>query len=102
MPLTKQVKNILYKPLVNTTLENYKYWVYVKSNNKSGFKRIGFGNKNYEQYKDTIGFYKHMDHNDPIKREAYLKGAKRVKNLKGELTWKDKNSANYYSVKYLW
>ena len=25
-----------------------------------------------------------------------------IKNKQGELTWKDKNSANYYSVRYLW
>ena len=28
--------------------------------------------------------------------------AKGIKNKKGELTWKNKNTSNYWSVHYLW
>ena len=93
MPLDKKGKPILYKPWKNTTSSKNKMWVYVKSDNKKGFKRIGFGDKRYEDF---------TQHKDPVRRKSYLARAKGIKNKQGELTWKDKNSKNYYSVKYLW
>ena len=35
-------------------------------------------------------------------RKSYLARAKGIKNKQGQLTWKDKSSPNYWSVKYLW
>ena len=35
-------------------------------------------------------------------RKSYLARSKGIKNKKGELTWKDKNTANYWSIHYLW
>tara|TARA_R110000803_G_scaffold146488_2_gene212249 strand:+ start:87 stop:374 length:288 start_codon:yes stop_codon:yes gene_type:complete len=93
MPLDKKGKPILYKPWKNTTSSKNKMWVYVKSDNKKGFKRIGFGDKRFEDF---------TQHKDPVRRKSYLARAKGIKNKQGELTWKDKNSKNYYSVKYLW
>ena len=54
------------------------------------------------QYKDKGGYYKSLDHNDPVRRKAYLSRAKGIKNKKGELTYKDKNTANYWAVNFLW
>lgn len=102
MPLDKEGKPILYKPWVNKTKSKNKYWVYVKSNNKKGFKKIGFGYKGMGQFKDKGGYYKSLDHGDQKRRERYLKRAKGIKNKEGELTWKDKNTANYWAVHYLW
>lgn len=102
MPRTKEGKPILYKPWKNTTKAVYKYWVYVKADNKQGYKKIGFGNKNYQHYKDKLGEYSNLDHNDKIRRKSYLARAKGIKNKKGELTWKDKNTANYWAVHKLW
>jgi hypothetical protein len=102
MPLDKEGKPILYKPWVNKTKSKNKYWVYVKSNNKKGFKKIGFGYKGMGQFKDKGGHYKSLDHGDRKRRERYLKRAKGIKNKQGELTWKDKNTANYWAVHYLW
>ena len=102
MPRTKEGKVVLYKPWKNTTKSVYKYWVYVKSDNKQGYKKIGFGNKNYQHYKDKLGEYSNLDHNDKIRRKSYLARAKGIKNKKGELTWKDKNTANYFSIRFLW
>tara|TARA_R110002126_G_scaffold112678_1_gene250987 strand:- start:939 stop:1226 length:288 start_codon:yes stop_codon:yes gene_type:complete len=93
MPLTKDGKPILYTPWKNTTKSNFKFWVYVKADTKKGYKKIGFGDKNYEDF---------TQHKDNKRRKSYLARAKGIKNKQGELTWKDKNSANYYSVKYLW
>ena len=102
MPLDKQGKPILYKPWVNKTKSKNKYWVYVKADNKKGFKKIGFGYKGMGQFKDKGGYYKSLDHGDKERRARYLKRAKGIKNKKGELTWKDKNTANYWAVHYLW
>lgn len=102
MPLDKDGKPVLYKPWVNKTKSKNKYWVYVKSNNKKGFKKIGFGYKGMGQFKDKGGYYKSLDHGDRKRRERYLKRAKGIKNKQGELTWKDKNTANYWAVHYLW
>ena len=92
----------LFKPWVNTTKSRHKYWVYVKSDNKQGYKKIGFGMKGMGQYKDKGGHYKSLDHGDAVRRRSYLARAKGIKNMKGELTYKDKNTANYWSIRYLW
>ena len=55
----------LYKPF-KSKAKNKKYSVYVK-----GGKLIHFGDKRYGQYKDKIGLYSHLDHNDKKKRESY-------------------------------
>ena len=89
----------LYKPFISKAT-NKKYGVYVMKNNKKTL--INFGDKRYEQFKDKLGSYSHLDHNDPKRRTSYLKRAKGIKNKKGELTYKNKDSPNYYSVKYLW
>ena len=56
-------------------------------------KKIHFGDVRYDDY---------LDHGDDKRRENYLKRAKGIKNKKGELTYKDKNSANFWSTAVLW
>ena len=67
-------------------------------------KTIHFGSLSNEHYKDTtpLKLYTYLDHNDEKRRASYLARAKGIKNKKGELTWKNKNSANYYSINFLW
>lgn len=67
-------------------------------------KTIHFGALDMQQYKDStgLGLYSDKDHGDEERRKKYLARAKGIKNKKGELTWKDPESANYYSVKFLW
>ena len=81
---------ILYKPF-KSTVKNKKYSVYVIKNEKK--KLINFGDSRYEDF---------TQHKDEKRRKAYLTRAKGIKNKKGELTWKDKNTANYWSIKFLW
>ena len=76
----------LYKPF-KSKAKNKKYSVYVK-----GGKLIHFGDKRYGQYKDKIGLYSHLDHNDKKKRESYHSRF-------GPAT--DKNTAKYWSHKIL-
>ena len=65
-------------------------------------KIVHFGNPNYQHFKDKTGIWKELDHNDKKRRENYLKRSKGIKNKKGELTWKDPNSANYHAIRILW
>jgi hypothetical protein len=89
----------LYKPF-KSKAKNKKYSVFVMIDGKK--KLIHFGDTRYQQFKDSIGEYKNLDHGDEERRKRYLKRAKAIKNKKGELTYKNKNSPNYYSVKFLW
>ena len=67
-------------------------------------KTIHFGSLSNEHYKDTtgLGLYTHLNHNDEKRRKSYLARAKGIKDKNGNLTWKDKNSANCFSVRFLW
>ena len=93
MPLDKNNKPILYVPWKNTSSSKNKMWVYVKSDTKKGYKRIGFGLKGMKDF---------TQHKDEKRRKSYLARAKGIKNKQGELTYKNKNSANYWSVRVLW
>lgn len=89
----------LYKPF-KSKAKGKKYSVYVMKDGKK--KLINFGDINMEQYKDKGGIYSSKNHLDPKRRKSYLARAKGIKNKYGKLTWKDKNTANYWSVHYLW
>jgi len=67
-------------------------------------KIIHFGDKRYEHFKDTTGLgkYSNLNHNDKKRRENYCKRAKGIKDGKGNPTYNNKESPNYYSMKYLW
>jgi len=80
----------LYKPF-KSKAKNKKFSVYVMKDGKK--KLIHYGDSRYEDF---------TQHKDKERRKSYLLRAKGIKNKKGELTWKDKNSANYWSVKTLW
>jgi len=80
----------LYKPF-KSKAKNKKFSVYVMKDGKK--KLIHYGDSRYLDF---------TQHKDKERRKSYLLRAKGIRNKKGELTWKDKNSANYYSVKYLW
>tara|TARA_R110000737_G_C14263872_1_gene429073 strand:+ start:155 stop:436 length:282 start_codon:yes stop_codon:yes gene_type:complete len=93
MPLDKNNKPILYKPWKNNTQSNFKYFVYVKSDNKRGYKKIGFGHKKYGQFKDKLKSYSNLDNNDVKRKKAYYA-------RHGKATSKD--TAKYWSHKILW
>ena len=80
----------LYKPFPSMA-KNKKFSVYVMKDGKK--KLIHYGDSRYEDF---------TQHKDKKRRESYLKRAKGIRDKKGNLTWKDKNSANYWSVHRLW
>lgn len=91
----------LYK-IFKSKSKNKKYSVYVIKNSKKTL--IHFGDKRYQQFRDTtpLRLYKKLDHMDNDRRRRYLQRSRKIRNKKGELTHKDKNSSNYYSIKFLW
>ena len=86
------IKKVLYKPFKYTGKNNKKYSVYVK-NDKGNPKLIHFGSSLYGQFKDKIGSYSHLDHNDPKRKKAYYA-------RHGKATSKD--TPKYWSHKILW
>lgn len=90
----------LYKPFPSS-LKTKKYSVYVKGKNGNK-KLIHFGDRNMQHYHDKIGHYNKLDHNDKERRKNYLARAKGITDKNGNLTWKDKNTANWWSVHKLW
>ena len=85
-------KTQLYKPF-KSKVKNKKYSVYVKSDNKKGYKIVSFGDARFSQFFDRLGSYSHLDNNDPKRKKAYY--ARHGKEAK-------KDSAKYFSHKYLW
>lgn len=68
-----------------------KYDVFDRETNK---KLFSFGDNRFSQYKDAIGYYKHLDNNDKKRRDAYR--ARHKNDKLNEL------SAGYFSWKFLW
>lgn len=80
----------LYKPF-KSKAKYKRYSVYVK-NDKGLPKLIHFGDNRYSVF---------FEHKDKSGQKSYLARAKGIKNKEGKLTWKDKNTANYWSIR-LW
>lgn len=73
--------------ILKSTRKNNKFMLV-----KNG-KKIHFGHPEYEDY---------LDHKDKERRKRYLARARGIRDGNGKLTYKNKNSANYYSVHILW
>tara|TARA_R100000654_G_scaffold63920_3_gene91322 strand:+ start:1576 stop:1830 length:255 start_codon:yes stop_codon:yes gene_type:complete len=80
----------LYKPFVSKA-KNKKYSVYVLKNGKK--RLIHFGDKRYQQFKDKLGHYESLNHNDKKRKELYYKRHGKSN---------DKNSAKYWANRILW
>ena len=79
----------LYKPFPSKA-KGKKLSVYVM---KEGKKRlINFGSSDYEDF---------TQHKDPKRRKSYLARSAGIRDKNGKLTYKDKNSANYWA-RTLW
>tara|TARA_R110001592_G_scaffold97883_1_gene279975 strand:+ start:662 stop:922 length:261 start_codon:yes stop_codon:yes gene_type:complete len=83
--------------IIKSTNKTKKYMVLRK-----GKKTIHFGSASNQQFFDKLGKYRHLDHNDPIRRKSYLSRSAGIKNKAGELTKDNPAYANYWSRKYLW
>ena len=86
--LTKKAKELGAESLDYSSRKNNKYMVTLTSG-----KKVHFGSPKYEDY--TI-------HKDKERRDKYLSRAMKIKNKKGELTYTNPESSNYWSVHLLW
>lgn len=94
MPLDKDGKKVLYKPWKNTTKSRYKFFVYVKNKKNGNPKKIGFGYKGMVDWRSGKATKE--------QRKSYRARASGIKNKAGQLTYKMKDTANYWSYHYLW
>tara|TARA_R110000796_G_scaffold245879_1_gene370349 strand:- start:993 stop:1274 length:282 start_codon:yes stop_codon:yes gene_type:complete len=93
MPRTKEGKPVLYKPF-KSKAKGKKYSVYVKSDNKKGYKTIHFGAAGMDDWRSGTATKE--------QRKSYKARASGIRNGQGQLTYKNKNTANYWSYHYLW
>lgn len=61
---------------------------------QSPTKRIYFGDPQFQQYRDKIGLFSHLDHRDPQRRRAFLSRFKRCADKPG--------TPCFFSAKLLW
>ena len=95
MTLTKppsdfKINKPMYKPYKSSNAKK-KGMVYISSNGKK--KLIHFGDANMEDF---------TQHKDPARRKNYLARSAGIKDKQGNLTAKNKNTANYWARKILW
>ena len=86
--LIKNAKNLGAESLDFSSRKNNKYMVTLPSG-----KKVHFGSPKYEDF--TI-------HKNKDRRDKYLARAKKIKNKKGEFTYTNPESSNYWSVNLLW
>ena len=86
--LSKNAKDLGAESLDYSKRKNNKYMVKLPNG-----KKVHFGSPKYEDF--TI-------HKDEERRKKYLARAKKIKNKKGELTYTNPESSNYWSVNLLW
>ena len=86
--LNKKAKKLGAESLDYSKRKNNKYVVTLPSG-----KKLHFGSSKYPDF---------LIHQDEEKKEKYLTRAKKIKNKKGELTFENPESGNYWSVNLLW
>ena len=86
--LKKKARKLGAKSLDYSKRKNNKYVVTLP-----GGKNLHFGSSQYPDF---------LIHRDEEKKDKYLSRAKKIKNKKGELTYENPESANYWSVNLLW
>ena len=86
--LTKKAKKLGAKSLDYSKRKNNKYVVTLSTG-----KNLHFGSSHHPDF---------LIHKDEERKDKYLSRAKKIKNKKGELTYENPESANYWSVNLLW
>ena len=93
------LKNIKFE---ESKRKNKKYRVTFEY--KKDIHTVDFGDKRYQQYKDStpLKLYSSLNHNDKNRRKNYLARSRGIKNKNGDLTKNNPLGANYWSIRYLW
>ena len=86
--LSKKAKKLGAESLDYSKRKNNKYVVKLPSG-----KNLHFGSSQYPDF---------LIHKDNERKEKYLSRAMKIKNKKGELTYENPESANFWSVNLIW
>ena len=65
-------------------------------------RRVSFGDRRYQHYKDRIGLWKALDHNDRKRRANYRKRHAAIRTNDGRRAIDIKYSPAWFSYRYLW
>ena len=89
--------------------QNKKYTAHIKHKQTHKMRRLSFGDKNYQQFKDRtpLQLYKHLNHGDRRRMKNYYSRHSGVKTRKAGITKEKKKSKGCYTPKllshiYLW
>ena len=83
----------LNKPF-KSDVKGKKYSVYVKFNNKKGYKKINFGATGYPDWRSGKATKE--------QRKSFRARMMGIKRGDGTYAYKDKSSPAYWSLNYLW
>lgn len=86
--LQQKAKELGAQSLDYSKRKNSKYVVTLENG-----KQIHFGSPYYEDF---------LIHKDKTRQDNYLKRATKIRNKKGELTYRNPESANFWAVNLLW
>jgi hypothetical protein len=89
----KKVGNYTYE---KSTAKGKKLMTTVKG------KKVHFGDKDMQHFKDKTGIWSSKDHGDKERRKNYLARSAKIKNKEGKLTKNDPTSSNWHARKILW
>ena len=93
MPRTKDGKPVLNKPF-KSKVKGKKFSVYVKADNKKGYKIISFGAAGMDDWRSGKATKE--------QRKSFRARIKGIKRKDGTYAYKDKNSPAYWALNYLW
>lgn len=86
-----------------------KYTAFIKNKKTKKIRRLHFGDRRYEQYKDRtpLKLYSHKNHGEKKRMENYLSRHSGTKNKKAAINKEIRKSKGLYtpkilSHKYLW
>lgn len=93
--------------------DKYKYKAYIpkdtwnkyrtdKPLNRGKYKIVTFGDPNYEQYKDVLGDWSHLDHKDKDRRQKYMDRHSKIKLKDGRYSYKVPYTKEFFSYYLLW
>ena len=95
MPLDSKGKPVLNKPFRGkSTPASKKYSVYVRADNKKGYKTVHFGARGMDDWKSGKATKE--------QRKSFRARMMGIKRKDGTYAYKDKSSPAYWSLRFLW
>jgi len=95
MPRTKDGRPLLNKPFKGkSTPKNKKFSVYVRADNKRGYKVVHFGAAGMDDWRSGTA--------SKEQRKSFRARIKGIKRKDGSFAYKDKTSPAYWALNYLW